>query len=490
MLNLLMPLYNSLKSFSVVTVALITISGAAPAGLPAVGPNYKSPTPDVPSAYKGNGSGKSVLSEENWWRLFADAELSRLLDRVDLNSRTLRVAAARLDQAKAALKAAKADFFPQVSAVGSAARSRLSTATDIAYPFDRTTMYRTAFEAAYEVDLWGRVRRNVEAAKAEFQAGTAGLEALRLSLRAETARVYFTLRAVEGERDALDRAIGKRREALKLTQSRLDAGTGNELDVERAKTELAAAQTELTALGQVRAELENALAVLLGENASDFRVSAPKSEPALPQVPTGVPSELLQRRPDVAEAERHLAAANARIGVAKTAYFPSLRLAASGGWEANETKKLSDEDSRAGSVGFSFSLPLFDGGKRKAGLDQSKAAHQEAAQAYQHTVLTAFQEVENALSAVQVLARQSEELQRALTSAQKAAELSRTRYNGGLVSYFEVIEADRTVLQFERSAAQLRGERLTAAAALIKALGGGWIATTSAPSVPTPSASK
>lgn len=451
---------------------------AAAAGIPSVGPDYAGPPAvEAPGQFKGDAglAAKGGLAGA-WWEGFGDPILNDLLARVDVDNHSLKAAQARVEQARARVKSAGSAFYPNLDVDYSATRNRSSAESGNAFPGTslRRNNFDLPFQASYEVDLWGKVRRSVTAAQANVEAGSAAMEALRLSLRAEVARAYFTVRALDAERAALASAVEKRKEALGLTKSRLSAGTGNELDVERALTELATAETDTAAIGGARAEAENALASLTGQVASGFRLGAAKKEARLPRVPASLPGELMTRRPDVLEAERRLAAANEQIGVAKAAYFPSFRLTASGGWQAQEGDRLIDANSRTGAIGFSFHLPLFDGGSRKATVDGAKAAADEAARNYRQVVLQAFEEVENALASVKALDEQSAALERGLGSARKAAELSRSRYTNGLVSYFEVIEADRSVLSFERSAAQLQGRRFTAATSLVKALGGGW----------------
>ncbi len=422
-----------------------------------------------------NSPVSSWAAGSDWWTLFKDPMATVLASGIDVNNQNVKAAEARLNQARAAIGAARADLLPTVDAAYSANKSRGSGANDFVFPVLSTRTHQAAFQTAYEVDLWGKVRKGILASKADFAASEAALEALKLSLRAEVVGVYYRLRSLDAEKAKLEETVKWRQEALSLTKAKLDAGTGNDLDVERAKTELATSEADVAAVKEQRAILENALALLTGKKANEFRLAA--ADQALkfpPTIPTGLPSELVRRRPDIVQAEKILQAANARIGVAKAAYFPALKLNAEAGWQGNELKRLGDSKAEFYGLGFSFNIPLFDGGRRKASMEGAKAVAEEAQSQYEQAVLTAFQEVENALSSVNAIAGQREALTRAVDSASKAAKLSRNRYDNGLVSYFEVIEADRTVLALERSAEQLRGRHFSSVVDLIKALGGGW----------------
>jgi multidrug efflux system outer membrane protein len=285
------------------------------------------------------------------------------------------------------------------------------------------------------------------------------------------------LRALDAEIGTVARTIDLRREQVKLVRSRFEGGIGNELDIARAETELATTEAEAAALARRRTELENALAILAGSNPAVFRVPANTStnwDPVPPQIPAGLPADLLERRPDVAQAERLLASANARIGVAKAAFFPVLSMTASGGYLSGELDNLFNWDSRVWSIGPSLSLPIFAGGRNRANYHRAQAAFQETVARYRQQVLVAFGDVENSLSGIRHLADQSTAQQRAVAQASRAAELATQRYRSGIVAYIEVIDAERDALQAERANAQLAGQRLIATVQLIKALGGGW----------------
>jgi multidrug efflux system outer membrane protein len=322
------------------------------------------------------------------------------------------------------------------------------------------------------------VRHLTASARAEAEATAANFESIRLALASDVAATYFTLRALDHELALVRDSVGLRRRTRELAQSRFANGTAAELDVARADTELATTEAELAALSNRRATLQNALAVLLGAPAPSFDFSTRSSQPPMPPVvPVGLPAALLERRPDIAAAERALSAANSRIGVAKAAFFPAISLTGSAGYASGEIDGLFKTDSRVWSIGPSLYLPIFQGGRNRANLARSRAVYDESVAVFRQRVLFAFREVQDALTAARFLAEQSAAQERALTAARRATALAQTRYDAGLVSYLEVIDAQRTSLATERASAQLAGLRLNTSVALIKALGGGWRAT-------------
>jgi multidrug efflux system outer membrane protein len=337
--------------------------------------------------------------------------------------------------------------------------------------------FSVPLDFSYEIDLWGRVRRNFESARADAQASLADFYNVLLTLQSDTAQNYFGLRALDAEIRTVTRTVELRKEQVKLVRSRFEGGIGNELDMARAETELATTEAEAASLAQRRTELENAIAILAGSNPAVFRLpvaTASNWNPVPPPIPAGLPAELLERRPDVAQAERLLASANARIGVAKAAFFPVVSLTASGGYLSGELENLFNWDSRVWSIGPSISLPLFAGGRNLANYRRSGAAFEEAVARYRQQVLIAFGDVENSLSGIRHLADQAQAQQRAVANARRAADLAGQRYRSGIVAYIEVIDANRDALQAERADAQLAGQRLITTVQLIKALGGGW----------------
>jgi multidrug efflux system outer membrane protein len=321
------------------------------------------------------------------------------------------------------------------------------------------------------------VRRGFESARADAQASLADYYNVLLTLQSDVAQNYFGLRSLDAEIAIVASTVDLRKEQVRLVRSRFEGGIGNELDVARAETEQATTEADLASLARRRAELENALAILVGSDPSVFRLSANTPDnwnPTPPEVPAGLPGELLERRPDVGEAERSLASANAKIGVAKAAFFPVVNLTASGGYLSGEVENLFNWGSRVWSVGPSISLPLFAGGRNRANYHRSQAAFEEAVAHYRQQVLVAFGDVENSLSGIRHLADQYAAQQRAVTQARRSADLATQRYRSGIVAYIEVIDANRDELQTERGNAQLTGQRLITTVQLIKALGGGW----------------
>jgi multidrug efflux system outer membrane protein len=373
----------------------------------------------------------------------------------------------------------RAELLPNLVANPSFRRERYSPNQNPSFGAITANTIRVPLDLSYEIDLWGRVRRGFEASRANAQAQIAAYHNALLTLQGDVAQSYFSIRALDAEIDTITRTLGLRDEQLKLTRSRFEGGIGNELDVARAETELAAAESEFAALLRRRAELENGLAVLLGELPSNFKL-APLStsggpwKATAPIIPAGLPSDLLERRPDVAQAERELAAANARIGVAKASYFPVITLTGSGGYLSAEFDNLFDWSSRMWSIGPSVSMPIFAQARNRANVRRTRAAFAEAAARYRSQVLVAFAEVEDNLSGIRYLAEQAAAQQRAVTSSQRAADLARQRYESGISSYLEVVDANRAALASQRINAQLTGQQLIASVQLIKALGGGW----------------
>jgi multidrug efflux system outer membrane protein len=466
-----------------VSLLLVTLS-TANAAIPAVGPDYRRPAVATSDAWRDTdvvGSWKTAepsdaLARGEWWKLFSDPSLDELETRALAANQDLRAAAARVEQARAAAGIARSDYWPQVAAAPSAVRGQ--TSTTVANPFPRplADTYTVPLVMSWELDLFGRVRRLSESARAQAEAGADNFESVRLALAAEVATNYFSLRALDYEVGLVADGVALRQRALELVTARRRSGAATEFDVARAETELAAAQAEAAALANRRAALQNALAVLAGEPASGFQLT-PVVAPFVanpPPVPAGLPSELLERRPDVAAAERALAAANARIGVAKAAFFPAISLTGGAGYASADIDNLLKTDSRIWSIGPSLYLPIFQGGRNRANLARSRAAFDEAVAAFRQQVLVAFREVQDALTATRLLGEQSAAQERALAAARRAGELAQKRYDTGIVNYLEVIDAQRTVLATERASAQLAAQRLNTSVALIKALGGGW----------------
>lgn len=469
-----------MKALSLVTLLSLAATSAASA-LPSVGPDYKIPETTTPAAYRDASPSTQAL-QPDWWLLFNDPALNQLEHDALAANQDLRAALARVERARAIAGVARSSYFPTLAVNPSVTREDSSRTIDNRLPVDLTTIYRVPLDLSWEIDLFGRVRRLNESTRAQLAAAGATYDAARLSLTAEVASTYFTLRALDRELGVVTATIALRRDALTLVQARYKSGTAAELDVARAETELATTEADSAALSARRASTQNALAVLTGQPASDFSmasVNAPSSAVSLPPVPAGLPSNLLTRRPDITAAERTLAAANARIGLAKAAFFPALSLTGNFGYASADVDDLFKSDSRFWSIGPSLYLPLFQGGRNRANLARSRAAYEETLARYRQQVLVAFREVQDALTASRFLTEQASAQSRAVASARRGSALSQTRYDAGFVSYLDVVDAQRTALEVERAEIRLNGQRLITHVALIKALGGGWIQPTS-----------
>jgi outer membrane protein, multidrug efflux system len=462
-------------NISLVSLFAIT-STAVVAGFPMVGPEYKRPAVNAPAEFRDTDLGAWTVASapelalsSRWWTAFADPTLDALIEQALTHNQDLQVAAARVEQARASAGLARSAFFPSLQVDAAAARQRT---LDQAYA---TTDYVSVpATLSYEIDLWGRVRRAHAGARAEAAAEALLFHAARLSLTADVAQTYFGLRATEREEAIVTDTVRTRREARDVISARLRSGSAAELDLARAETELADAEAELAAAQRTRAALQNALAVLVGAPASDFDVTGPLVAGVLPAVPPGLPSALLERRPDVAAAEQALIAANARIGLAKAAFFPAISLTGAAGYESAEFDDVFRWDKRVWSIGPRFYLPIFQGGRNRANLARSEAFYEEAVATYRQQILVAFREVQDALTATRLLATQAAAQERAALNARRAAQLSRTRYDAGYVAYLEVVDSERSALAAERAFVRLTAQRFVASVALIRALGGGW----------------
>jgi len=427
----------------------------------------------------------------NWWEVYGDAELNRLETLAATNNQSLAAAVANFDQARAAVKVARADFVPQVEASPSVTRQRTSAnSSPTGNSFSRSktfNQFNVTGDASWELDLWGRVRRAVEGARARLDSSAADLESVRLSIQAEVAMNYFTLRSLDEQSALLQKTADTFAKALEMTRNRKTGGIATDLDVAQAETQLKSARAQIPAVDLQRAQSRHALAVLCGQAATTFALTADTTSTSLeqglnasgqvtdaPVIPVSVPSEWLEHRPDIASAERLMAAANAEVGVAKAAFYPRVVLNASGGFESVSASTLFDWPSHLWAVGPSVQFPLFTGGRNRAQLASAKAAYDGAVASYRQTVLTAFQDVEDRLAAQSLLAVQLEEEQAALTAARRALDISMNRYKAGVEQYLDVITAQTAVLTHEQSVAQLSGQQNAASVALIKALGAGW----------------
>lgn len=444
---------------------ILTLSSASPL--------LRAATPPPPAAWKSTQPmSKSSAAGDSWWQVFGDAQLTQMISEATSTYPGLHAVLARVDQARAAVALSRSSLLPRLDANGGASRDRYSKTTSFSLPASNT--FNTGVELGYELDLWGRLRGGVKEARAQEASATADAHALGLLLSSEVARLYFALRSIDEEKQVLSDTLKLRQEALDMATARVEAGATNELDRVRAEAELAGTEVEIAALTGPRTELENSLALALGRMASSFKVPVSKLPVALPAIPEVMPAELVKRRPDVASAMNKVEAAQARIGVARAAYFPKVTLGARVGLATADTADYFDRDSKEWSVGLNFSVPLFVGGQRKATLDAANAALKELSGNYEEKVLTAFKEVESLMSTLAAQRKQSDAQERLQTAAEAASKLARQRYTEGVTTYLEVIEADRTALSAKRSLVQLHGQRLLTTVQLIKALGGGW----------------
>jgi multidrug efflux system outer membrane protein len=422
-----------------------------------------------------------------WWKAFKDTRLDGLIAQATASNQNLTVAAARVKQARAIAGIAEADRIPQVGVGIGAQRAQSAPLEAGATPGSRispVTSYRASLSASYEVDLFGRVSSNVAAARGDAAASEATFRSVLLSLQADVAQTYFRLRALDAEIATVNQTVRLREESVRVTGRRFELGDIGEFDLSRAKTELSTARADAIGLQRQRATAEHALAVLLGQPASDFGAASDPLEASasLPLIPAGLPSSLLERRPDIAGAQRTMEAANARIGVARSAMFPALSIGANGGGVAGTFADVFKWSSRSWLLGAALSMPLIDGGRNRSKVVASEAALEEAVGSYRQSVLVAFAEVEDNLAGLRVLAGQGAEIEAAVVSARRSADLAQKLYDAGRGSYLELLDAQRNLANVERTAVQLRGDRAVTTVALIRALGGGWDAAPAAAS--------
>ncbi|WMD23258.1 efflux transporter outer membrane subunit [Achromobacter seleniivolatilans] len=445
----------------------------------AVGPDYTRPAMDLPGAYKEAGPWKpaqpgAIDSNMRWWETYGDPTLNSLIVAANAANQNIQQAQAQYRQARAAADAARAGFWPSVGANASAGRARAKSngVTGV------SNSYSAAIDVSWEPDLWGAVRRQVEASDASTQASEASLAAARLSIQAALAQDYLQLRAVDREKDLYARTLEAYARTLKLTRSQYDAGVALRSDVAQAEAQFKTAQAQSIDLDASRNQLEHAIAILTGRAPAQFSLAPfPASQPwmfQVPPVPTGLPSDLLERRPDIAAAERNVASANADIGVARAAYFPSLVLSASGGFGAASFAQWFNAPGRVWSLGALLAGTIFDGGLRHARDAQAVAAFDASAAQYKQTVLGAFQEVEDNLSTLRVLDDEARAQDEAVTASRLSEQLALAQYRAGTATFLTVAVAQALTLSNERTAVQLRGRQMVASVALVKAVGGGW----------------
>ena len=457
-------------------VAVLQLSGCV------VGPNYRTPVAETPQAYKEVGNWKPAQPNDQnlggaWWTIFQDPQLDKLELQVNISNQNLKAAEAQYQQARAVLRYSRADYYPTVTAGPSATRTRVSanrpppssifngiTENDFVLPFD----------FSYQVDVWGRVRRTVESNREQAQASAADLATVNLSLHADLAIDYFQARTLDAQEQLLNSTVTEYEQALELTLNRFHGGIASEVEVEQAKTQLETVRAQAVDVGVLRAQFEHAVAILIGKPPADFSLPPLPLTAPPPHVPLSVPSELLERRPDIAAAERRVAAANAQIGVAKSAYYPTISLGATGGFESNSITTLLQGPSGLWSFGLSAAMTVFDVGRRRALTDQARAAYDFQVASYRESVLAGFQQVEDNLAAVRILEREAKVQDEAVAAAQRSLDLSVTRYRGGVTSYLEVTIAQSAALSDQVTAVNILGRRMANTVLLIQALGGGW----------------
>ncbi|HTI72833.1 MAG TPA: efflux transporter outer membrane subunit [Candidatus Limnocylindria bacterium] len=456
-----------------------------PASAASVGPDYSRPAPSLPSAYAETSpvgwkraEPGSTKARGFWWQVFGDQSLNRLEDGASHSNLLVSAAIARLEQARAQVDVTRADFWPSVDFTGGATRQRASANQSVSGP--NSTAGRTynnfslGLNLGWELDLWGRVRRGREAAIAQLRGAEDGLASLRLMIEAETASDYFALRALDSDLSLLRSNLVTQTRALELVQNRRKGGLGTDLDVAEAETRVRTTEAQLPASELSRTRLLNALATLTGTPAGQLSLDAQPLVTPLPVIGAGLPSELLERRPDVASAEQRVIAANAQVGIAKAAYFPTFRLGGLAGLDSVNAATVFDWPSRVWSVGPSVTLPLFEGKRISGRVRGARAALDESIANYRQTVLTAIQEVEDNLAAQRLLGTQQQSEELASASARRASAIALNRYQGGLTTYLDVSTAMTAQLERERAVVELQGQRFVAAVALVKALGGGW----------------
>lgn len=451
-----------------------------------VGPNYVKPAPfapqtkaTIPPSYNEMegwrlAQPKDNVLRGNWWELYAIPELDALEQQVAAANQNVAQAEANYRQAQALVRASRSGYYPTVTGGASATRYRRSSEVSSLGQYND---FLLPINFSWEIDLWGRVRRTVEANQAGARASQADLASALLSAQALLAQDYFLLRTVDAQKKVLEDTTGGYQKTLDMTKNRYAAGVASRADVLQAETQLSTAQAQSIDLGVQRAQLSHAMALLVGKPPSAFSIPVAPLVATPPTVPIGVPSDLLERRPDIASAERNVAAANARIGVAEAAFYPNVTLSASAGLEAASLAKWLTWPARFWSVGPAVSEVLFDGGLRRAQTDQARAAYDAEVAAYRQTVLTGFQEVEDSLATLRVLEEEARVQQEALAAARQTVEVVTNQYKAGTVSYLNVIVVQTIALSNEQTALNILGRRMAASVTLVKALGGGWDAS-------------
>lgn len=462
--------------YAPVTALFSALAASACVATTGVGPEYDPPQVALPEAYAGR-PGDLAERRDDWWVAFDDPELAELVHSVRAQNRELRAGFARLEQARALVGRARADGLPQLALEPTFQRARTSDRFEVipGVTAGRTVNTSTLpFTLGWELDLFGRIRHATDAAEADVQVAEADFDALLLLLETEAASTYLSIRALDLEQEVVERSVETQRSSSEIVHRRFELGAVSELDVARAESLLGSSEADLASLRSARAQAQYALAVLVGAPATSFRVERAPLDVALPELPPGIPSELLLARPDLRRAERRLAAENARVGVATAAFYPSVSLTGYAGWQATNEAKLFDPEAQIWAIEPQVYIPLFQGGRNRAGLARARARYEEVVEEYQSTVLVALSEVESALATERFLAEQGEAQARAVDAARRAQDISIAQYEVGTLDYLGVLDAERTALEAQRSEARLRGTRILNTVQLLRALGGRW----------------
>ena len=450
-----------------------------------LGPDYQRPQLQTPAQFKQiegwtQAQPGDALARGSWWQLYGDAELNALVERLNVSNQNLAASEAQYRQARALVRGARAAFYPSLSSSAGATRSsqgngsNTSSVSTTSSAGGISKSYELGLNAAWELDIWGKLRRSLESSRASYEASAADLAALKLSLQAELVQNYLQLRVLDDQQRLLDATVAAYERSLKLTENQYNAGIVPKSDVSQALTQLKSTQAQAIDLKWQRAQLEHAIAVLIGVPPSELSIAVREQLPALPAIPVALPSQLLERRPDVAAAERRVIAANAEIGVAEAAWYPDLTISASGGYRGSSFADWIDLPNRFWSLGPQLALTLFDGGARSAELERSEAAYDQTVAQYRQSVLDSFREVEDYLVQLRVLQQEAVIQQEALDAARESLRLIENQYRAGTVDFNSVVSVQATALNNERTTLSLLGNRLTASVQLIAALGGGW----------------
>jgi NodT family efflux transporter outer membrane factor (OMF) lipoprotein len=434
----------------------------------AIGPDYSKPSVDTPAQFRETegwtlAKPADAIPKGKWWEVFQDPVLDGLEEQVEVSSQTLKAAEARYRQAQAAVQAARAQFFPTLTGSAGATRSNLTP-----------KHYNVELDARWEIDLWGRIRRLTEAARAQEEASAADLENAKLSLQAQVATSYFLLRATDTQRELLDDSATAFETNYNLTQNRYKAGVVSKVDVVLAETQLMSTRAQAIDLRSTRAQLEHAIAAAIGKAPADVTIETVPFKAHIPDIPAGIPSVVLQRRPDVASAERAAAAANAQVGVAEAAYFPALTLTGAGGYASTSLANLFSAPNRFWSIGAGLAGTILDFGARSAQVESARAGYDEAVANYRQTSLTAMQDVEDQLAILHWLGEETDVQRAAVRAARETVTITVNQYKAGTVSNLNVVIAQASQLSEERSLVNLLGRRLVASVGLIRAIGGSW----------------